>query len=109
MYVSPLFRMSLEYARTLAKDEDIFILSAKYGLIRLSTRIEPYEQTLNRMTERQRKSWAVKVIKQAQDEGIAKGDGITVLAGANYAKWLKRHYANIYDPMDGLPLGKRLT
>jgi hypothetical protein len=44
MYSGPYHRACLAYARTLTDDENIFILSAKYGLLRLIEEIEPYEK-----------------------------------------------------------------
>lgn len=49
MYVSDLFKKSLEYARRL-NPAKIYILSAKYGLLELDDMIEPYEITLNEMS-----------------------------------------------------------
>lgn len=46
LYVSTLFKLNLKYAEKLEPDE-IFILSAKHGLLSLDQQIEPYEQTLN--------------------------------------------------------------
>jgi hypothetical protein len=46
LYVSALFQFWLRYARTLEPD-NIFILSAKYGLVDLEQPLEPYNDTLN--------------------------------------------------------------
>jgi hypothetical protein len=46
MYTSPLFRKMMAYAESL-RPKRIFILSAKYGLLRPDDLIEPYEQTLH--------------------------------------------------------------
>jgi hypothetical protein len=48
LYVSTLFKLNLKYAQQLEPD-NIFILSAKHGLLSLEQEIEPYEQTLNNM------------------------------------------------------------
>ena len=45
LYISPLFRKNIQYAKSLNPDK-IFILSAKYGLIKLEEEIEPYNKTL---------------------------------------------------------------
>ena len=39
LYVSPLFQKNLQYAKSLNSDK-IFILSAKYGLLKLNEEIE---------------------------------------------------------------------
>ena len=63
LYVSSLFRKSLEYAKSLSPDR-IFILSAKHYLLELNKEVAPYNQTLNEMNSRQRKEWADSVLKQ---------------------------------------------
>lgn len=40
LYISPLFKLNLEYAQEL-KPDAIFILSAKHGLLHLDTEIDP--------------------------------------------------------------------
>ena len=47
MYISPLFKLSLQYALSICADK-IFILSAKYHLLELDDVIEPYNVTLCR-------------------------------------------------------------
>jgi hypothetical protein len=44
MYIGPYHRACLAYARSLTDDGSIYILSARYGLLRLSDEIEPYEK-----------------------------------------------------------------
>ena len=48
LYVSPLFKKNLQYAKSLNSDR-IFILSARYGLLRLNEEIESYNKTLKEM------------------------------------------------------------
>jgi hypothetical protein len=48
LYISTLFRLNLDYARSL-KPDAIYILSAKYGLVSLDQAIDPYDITLNNM------------------------------------------------------------
>lgn len=57
LYNSSYFNYCLKYAKSLNPDK-IYILSAKHGLLKLTTRISPYELTLNSMTSEQRKNWA---------------------------------------------------
>ena len=47
--------MNLKFAKSLNPD-NIFILSAKYGLIDLDEEIEPYDKTLNLMYSHEKKS-----------------------------------------------------
>ena len=60
LYTSPLFRLSLAYARQLHPDA-IHILSARYGLVDLDEVIVPYDVTLNTMPAAERRAWAQRV------------------------------------------------
>lgn len=53
MYISPLFRKSLNYASKTCSN--IYILSAKYGLLRMDDIISPYNETLNQKTEHEKR------------------------------------------------------
>lgn len=104
MYISPLFRGMLGYARQLNPDK-IFILSAKYGLLKLADEIEPYEQTLATMKKVERQIWAQGVLTQLRDEADLLRDEFTFLAGAHYRSELVPHIRNVAVPMRGLGLG----
>ncbi|MGH7990821.1 MAG: DUF6884 domain-containing protein, partial [Limisphaerales bacterium] len=60
LYISPLFKGYLRYARSL-KPDGIFVLSAKYELLELEREIEPYNSTLKNMSVVQVRAWADKV------------------------------------------------
>lgn len=60
MYISPLFKYMYAYAKRRCKE--VFILSAKYGLLSENTPIAPYNATLNTMTEIQKKEWAKNIM-----------------------------------------------
>lgn len=55
MYISDLFKKSLMYATKITESKNIYILSAKYGLLELNQQIEPYELTLNTMNKKAEK------------------------------------------------------
>jgi len=63
LYTSTLFKLNLQFAKKLNPDK-IYILSAKYGLLDLNKKIDPYHVTLNNMPAKERKSWAEGVLKQ---------------------------------------------
>lgn len=107
LYTSPLFRKSLEYARRISQDKDIYILSAKYGLLPLDARVRSYDVTLNRMGERDRKAWAERVVDQMTSKGIIE-EPITILAGDVYTKDLLPYLPNAKVPLKGMGLGMRL-
>lgn len=107
LYVSPLFRKNLQYAKTLNPD-DIFILSAEYGLLRLDEEIEPYDKTLNKMRSNEIKEWANSVLNQLKKSTDVDNDEFIFLAGNNYRKFLLQHIRNYKIPMLGLGIGKQL-
>ena len=55
LYISPLFVKSLQYAK-LQNPDKIFILSAKYGLVKCDDIIEPYNVTLKNFSKKESKN-----------------------------------------------------
>lgn len=84
LYQGTLFQAQLRYASWVlgADYADIYILSAKYGLISLLTPIEYYNGTLP-AAEGARVAWAKKVSGQIA-EAFAPGERLYVLAGSRY-------------------------
>jgi cytoplasmic iron level regulating protein YaaA (DUF328/UPF0246 family) len=107
LYVSSLFRLALSYARQLRPDS-IFILSAKYGLLRPEQEIDPYNVTLNKMPSRQVKEWAERVLKQLEHEADLRTDHFIFLAGERYRKHLMSRIDRYEVPMAGLRIGEQL-
>jgi len=107
LYISPLFKKNLQYAKSLNPDK-IFILSAKYGLLRLNEEIEPYDKTLNKMRSNEIKEWANSVLNQLKRSTDLENDEFVFLAGNNYRKFLLPHIKHYNIPMQGLSIGKQL-
>jgi len=110
LYVSPLFRMNLKYAQQFSPQK-VFILSAKYGLVQLDEEIEPYDVTLNKMSARERRDWAAKVVRQLQEHCDLGSDHFVILAGQKYRQYLLPHLKSYEVPLAGLPIlpiGKQL-
>lgn len=107
LYVSPLFKKNLQYAKSLNAD-NIFILSAKYGLVGLNEEIKPYDMTLNKMCSNEIKEWAKTVLIQLKKSTDLENDEFIFLAGNNYRKYLLPDITNYKIPMEGLPIGKQL-
>lgn len=109
LYISPLFKKSLAYARTLTSADKIFILSAKHHLLSLTKEISSYDITLNTMSIQERKKWAR--IVNCQIEGILKKyqtDDIIVLAGENYREFLDFKGRPVNVPLKGMRIGQML-
>lgn len=107
LYVSPLFRLNLQYAQKLAPSK-ILILSAKYGLVDIYEMIEPYDVTLNTMSARERKIWAKKVLEQMREHCDLLTDHFIILAGQKYRQYLIPQLTSYEVPMQGLTIGKQL-
>ena len=107
LYISPLFKFNLRYARSLNPDK-IFILSAKYGLVGLDDEIEPYDLTLKNMAISERKGWAERIIKQMSELVDFDNDEIIFLAGEKYREYLIPKLKNYKIPMKGLSIGRQL-
>lgn len=83
LYEGPMFRIRREWAEKLHRGVD-FILSAKHHLLAPTERIEPYDLTLNAMSEPQREAWGLRVAEQLLPVTVP-GDRLLVLAGKHYA------------------------
>ena len=107
LYISALFKKNLQYALKLAPDQ-IFILSAKYGLVGLEDEIEPYNLTLNTMSSSAINEWARGVLSQLSEKADLQNDQFVFLAGVKYRKYLVPHLVNIKIPFEGLTIGRQL-
>ena len=102
-----LFKLNLKYAEKLQPD-DIFILSAKHGLLSLDQEIEPYEQTLNNMRSDEIKQWASRVLEQIKEVCSIDETEFIFLAGDKYRKYLLPHIKNAKIPLECLRIGEQL-
>lgn len=106
IYVSTLFKLNLKYAISLNPD-DIYIISAKYGLLNLEQEIEPYDQTLNNMRIAEIKEWSKKVLMQIDSVASLKNDEFIFLAGEKYRKFLLPCINHTLVPFKGLRIGEQ--
>lgn len=107
LYISNLFKKNMAYANKLQPDE-IYILSAKYGLLKLDDEIEPYDLTLNTMSTKEKKEWADNILEQLKNLEDISNTKFIFLAGINYRKYLVEHMTYYDVPMEGLTIGKQL-
>ena len=108
IYTSELFKTSLAYARKLTTDENIRILSGKFGVLRLDDVIEPYNVTLKTMTNAQRERWGHYVMGQLRSQGITSDRPAIFLTGELYEKFVKDYFQHSENPLRGLGLGYRM-
>jgi|APSaa5957512576_1039674.scaffolds.fasta_scaffold00185_3 hypothetical protein len=107
LYISPLFKFNLAYAKLLKADK-IFVLSAEYGLLELDKKIDSYNKTLNEMRIRERKVWAEGVLGQLKEKANLDSDEFVFLAGKRYREFLTPEINNYDVPMRGLGIGRQL-
>lgn len=62
LYQGALFKKALQYTST--RYTEIYILSAKYGILGLDDIIEPYDKTIQKMSITERKEWGILVKNQ---------------------------------------------
>lgn len=100
MYQGNYFSACLQYAKTLTSEDNIFILSAKYGVLHLHDIITPYNITLNEATQEQYKEWTQKVLRQLNGLNINSDTEITFLCGKNYYKELLPYFKKVNLPLE---------
>lgn len=104
---SKLFYLSYEYAKQNA--DMVYILSAKYGLLKENDIIDPYNITLSRLSYVQKKAWAEHVISQLREECDLVQDEFVILTGREYYQLLLPSLLHYHLPLDHMPLGKRVA
>ena len=109
LYISDWFLKASAYADQIS--DQWFILSAKYGLLDPEDVIGPYDEALNKMPVKARRSWSKEVLVDLIPR-LNQGDQIVFLAGLKYREYLidpllARGF-HIEIPMEGLRIGEQL-
>lgn len=107
LYISTLFKGVYAYAQTFEPDA-IFVLSAKYGLLPINKRIQPYELTLKSMSTDAVRQWASRVLTQIEKVADLQRDHFIILAGKDYRRFLVPHLHSYEIPLEGLDFGNQL-
>lgn len=107
LFISTLFRYSLEYAYKGCEPDLIFILSAKYGLLELDDIIEPYDVPLSKMPVPERKEWSNRVLVQLTERCDLKLDHFVILAGKYYWQYLVPDMSSHEIPMRNHRIGEK--
>jgi hypothetical protein len=107
LYISPLFRFSLVYAKKLKPDK-IFILSAKYGLLNLNDEIATYNETLNNKSVSDIKIWADKIVFKLGKIANLQNDIFIFFAGKKYRGYILPYIKYYKIPLKGLRIGEQL-
>jgi hypothetical protein len=100
LYQGAFFRATSGWARSVADERNIYIMSAKYGLLPAAKVVEPYNLRMG-----QAGSVTVETLrKQARALRIDKERPI-VLAGKDYLAMAEQVWAGVYAPFSAQPRG----
>lgn len=108
--VSPTFKKTLEYGKSLKPDK-MYILSAKHYLVPLTKVLAPYDKTLKEMPKEEKEAWGEKVLSQMKQVGInPEKDHFIFLTGTEYMKPLLKYIPENHTemPMAGKRMGERM-
>jgi hypothetical protein len=108
LYDSTFFNKCLRYAESL-NPSIIYILSAKYGVVKLDEFIEPYDKTLNSMSKSEQLSWANMVHTQLTELNVNFEDEVVWLCGAKYRQGLIKYFTHNNCPLEGMGIGCQLS
>ena len=111
MYLpSNLFKKAWGYAKK--HYDKTFILSAKHGLLEPNSIIEPYNETLNNKSKKERLLWSTRIFKSL-NEFIEIEDEIYFHAGLKYREFLEplllKMGIKCFSPLEGLGIGQQLA
>lgn len=106
LYTGGYFRACLAYARSIADDSEIRILSAKHGLLRLDAVVEPYDVRMGRPGSITREE----LVAQAEAEDLDGLERVTVVGGRAYVDAALAIWPTATTPLDGFAgLGYQLA
>lgn len=106
LYISDLFTKSLNYCK--CNYDEVYILSAKYGLLSLTDKVMPYEFTLKNQNANYKIAWAIKVADQLS-KILNTNDEIYYHCGNEYREHLIKLLRNKhYIPLKGVSFGNQL-
>jgi len=108
LYTSPRFKKSIEYAKILADYSNIYVLSAKHGLLEMEQEISPYDQSIYEMTELEKEQWADMVFDSLNKVTNIKQDKYIFLTDDDYSENIILFLNNIELPLKDIPQDKHI-
>lgn len=87
LYTGAIFKKAYQYAEQRLKPNKIYILSAKYGLLKPDQEVCYYNETLKDKSSQVRRLWADRILDQLKKERLnLDQDEFIILAGQTYCK-----------------------
>ncbi len=106
LYMGNLFKAHLRFAERL-KPRELFVVSAKYGLVQIDEELESYELKLADLDRGELGSWRRRVALDV--EALTEmGELVVILSGEFYASWSDACHRRLSQPFAGLMVGERL-
>jgi hypothetical protein len=96
LYTGPYFQDCLAYARTLAPDKDIWILSAKHGLLGLNDELDPYNLKMGEPGS----ITTTELDGQAEFYGLRE-EQVVVIGGGLYVEACRQIWPDVQAPLEG--------
>lgn len=106
LYNSQLFKAGLKYLRS-SGCHQIYILSAKYHVLKLTDIVMPYDLFLKKLNKEDKKSWNDKCHEQLI-KLIKPEDLILSILGKDYEIAIEKLENKILKPTEGLTVGYKL-
>lgn len=108
-YTGQLFQKSYEYATKVLKANSVFILSARYYVVKPGQYLEMYEETLVGKSVGWRRWWADQVLADLKMYGLLDGCHTWhLLAGKNYIEFIEDSLSGeVHTPLVGLGIGEQ--
>lgn len=112
LYTGAPFRSALNVA-VAEFGQDVWILSAKYGLVDPDEELAPYDLSMRNLDDSARWEWGRDVIRNLVDADYGNRVHLTVFAGEDYVDALRVHLPSTWtldEPMKGIAgQGRRLA
>ena len=108
LYTSHRFQKSIEYAKTLTDYSNIYVLSAKHGLLGLEQEILPYDISIYEMSVQEKKTWADMVFDSLNKVTNIKQDKYIFLTDDDYSENIILFLNNIELPLKDIPQDKHI-
>jgi len=102
LYTGPYFKMNLRWARSNWSDDRIFIMSGKYGLLRLKDKISYYDLKMHK------DHMPLDLIKSKIIELNLKGKKIYALGGKIYLNAIRLCFGEFCAPVAGVGMGYQM-
>jgi hypothetical protein len=109
LYTSPRFQKSIQYAKTITDYSNIYVLSAKHGLLGLEQEIEPYDKSIYEMSKLEKGQWASMIFVLLNKVSNVKQDKYIFLTDNDYSENLTSFLTNVELPLKDIPQEKHIN